>query len=68
MNTIKEMKKWIILIITAIIGYFLVNNFNVIISIIMKIIEVLSPFLIGAALAFILNIPMMYVLIIVKLW
>jgi len=58
MNTIKEMKKWIILIITAIIGYFLVNNFNVIISIIMKIIEVLSPFLIGAALAFILNIPM----------
>ena len=58
MKELKELKKWFILIIFAILSYWLVNNFNVITDLVMKIINVLFPFILGGILAFILNIPM----------
>lgn len=58
MKNKEELKKWIILILVAIISYWLINNLSLIFIIFMKIINVLLPFIIGIALAFILNIPM----------
>ena len=45
MKELKELKKWFILIIFAILSYWLVNNFNVITDLVMKIINVLFPFI-----------------------
>lgn len=58
MKELKELKKWFILIIFAILCYWLVNNYNVIFNLLATIIKVLAPFILGAAMAFILNIPM----------
>ena len=54
----EEMKQWIILILIAMLSYWAATNLTVVISIIKKIITVLSPFIMGLAIAFILNIPM----------
>ena len=54
----EEMKQWIILILIAMLSYWTATNLTVVISIIKKIITVLSPFIMGLAIAFILNIPM----------
>lgn len=54
----KEFKKWIILILVGVLSYWMVNNLGVVGGVIAKIINVLSPFIIGGILAFILNIPM----------
>ncbi len=54
----EEMKKWITLILIAVISYFLINNFTTVLNILGKIINVLLPFILGGVLAFILNIPM----------
>lgn len=54
----EEFKKWIILIVLAISIYWLFNNIGFIFGIIGKIIDVLSPFIIGIGLAYVLNIPM----------
>lgn len=53
-----DMKQWIILILIAVASYWTATNLDTIFTIISKIIKVLSPFLIGLAIAFILNIPM----------
>lgn len=58
MKNKEELKKWLFLILFAIISYWAINNISLIISIISKIINVLLPFIIGIALAYILNIPM----------
>lgn len=52
------MKKWIILILIAVISYWGVNNLDIIVGIVNKFFNVLSPFILGGVLAFILNIPM----------
>lgn len=58
MKTKEELKNWIILILVAAISFWGINNINIFISVITKLIKVLSPFIIGIALAYILNIPM----------
>lgn len=59
MNTEKEeTKKWIKIILFALIGFLIVLNFNSTLGFIGKFMDIISPFVVGAALAFILNIPM----------
>lgn len=52
------MKQWLPLILIAVLSYWTVNNTNIIIGILTKILKVLWPFILGAIIAFILNIPM----------
>lgn len=54
----KEMRTWMILILFAVISYWVVNNLNIIVNILLIIIDVLKPFILGGVLAFVLNIPM----------
>ena len=59
MNTEKqEIKKWAKIIFIALFGYLIVDNVEVVGNIIEKIISIISPFVIGSAIAFILNLPM----------
>lgn len=52
-----DMKKWITLIVILMFAYWIVNNVEQIANIITTLYNVLLPFIIGGALAFILNIP-----------
>ncbi len=56
----KNLSSLLKLIIIAIIVYWGVNNFSIIGSILNKIVEIVFPFILGGALAFILNIPMTF--------
>lgn len=56
----KEFKKIIILIISAILVYWTVNNLSLVGDVFSNIISMVSPFVLGACLAFILNIPMVF--------
>lgn len=59
MNLNKEnMKKIALLITFAIVLYWLINNVAVFVGILSQIISLIMPFLIGAALAFVLNAPL----------
>ena len=58
MNKKDTIKKWLPLILIAILAYWFINNISLIGNIISRIITVLSPFLLGGAMAFVLNIPM----------
>ncbi|MBQ8659519.1 MAG: AI-2E family transporter [Bacilli bacterium] len=53
-----DMKKWIILILVAVLSFWVVNNFSVIFGVIGIVFSVLFPFILGGVIAFILNIPM----------
>ena len=53
-----DLKKLFKVIVFAVITYWVINNFNVIGDFIGNILSMASPFIWGAALAFILNIPM----------
>lgn len=53
-----DLKKWIILVLVGVISYWTINNLNIFIDAIGKFLNVLLPFIIGVALAYILNIPM----------
>lgn len=55
-----DFKKWLILIAVAIIGYWSINNLNVIGNLLSTIFDILFPFIFGGCLAFILNIPMTF--------
>lgn len=48
------------LMFVVIVGYWTMNNFNIIKGMIDSVISVTLPFLLGAALAFILNLPLKY--------
>ena len=54
----EETKQWMFLILFGIISYFLINNLNLIWDTITIIFNVFLPFILGGAIAFILNIPM----------
>ena len=56
----KDFKKVFQLVVLTIIIYWAINNLAVINSFISKITEILFPFILGGALAFILNIPMAF--------
>lgn len=52
-----ELKRWIVLILIAILSFWLVNNFEIIVRITKTVINVLFPFILGGVIAFVLNIP-----------
>lgn len=56
----KDLKKWIILIIVAIVAHWTINNLSIVLGVIGNIYSIISPFILGAVLAFILNIPMTF--------
>lgn len=53
-------KKWILLIITAVVAYWIINNFSAIGNLLSNIFSIIFPFVLGGCLAFILNIPMTF--------
>ena len=56
----ENIKKIMGMIAFAIILYFVLQNISVIGNVIANILKILSPFLIGAGLAFVLNLPMKF--------
>ena len=56
----KDIKKWFKIISFALIGLLIVNNFSIVTGFVAKFFDIISPFVVGAALAFILNIPMKF--------
>ncbi len=56
----EEYKNVIKILFILLVGYWIVNNINFIGSIVLKIFEILFPFILGACMAFILNIPMSF--------
>ena len=56
----KDLKKGLILILVAIIGYWAINNLDIIGNVSKTIFSILFPFILGGCLAFILNIPMTF--------
>ena len=56
----KDLKNWIILILIAIIAHWTINNFSKVLGLISNIFSIISPFILRAVLAFILNIPMTF--------
>ena len=59
-NNKKELKKWIILIIVAIIAHWAINNLSTIGNLLSSVISIIFPFVLGGAFAFVLNIPMSF--------
>lgn len=57
-NSKEELKKWTKIIIIALVGYLVATNITMIGKIIGKMLEIISPFVVGACLAFILSLPM----------
>lgn len=55
-----ELKKWILLIIIAIVTYWTINNFSTIGNLFNNILGIIFPFVLGGCLAFILNLPMSF--------
>ena len=55
-----EIKKWLILTSVILIGYWVVNNFSILGNFFSTILNILSPFILGSCLAFVLNIPMSF--------
>lgn len=58
MKTKEELKNWLILVIISILCFCFINNIGLVLSVIKEIFNVISPFILGFALAYILNIPM----------
>ena len=54
----QEIKKWAKIIFIALFGYLIVDNISVVGEVIKTILNIMSPFVVGAAIAFILNLPM----------
>ena len=53
MKNKEELKKWMILIVFTIGVYWLVNNLEIVFGIVSKFINVMLPFILGIALAYI---------------
>lgn len=51
-------KKWIILILVAVISFWTIHNLGTVGDFLGKIIDILFPFILGICIAFILNMPM----------
>lgn len=58
MKTKEPLKQWLPLILVAVASYWIINNIGLIIGGITKLLQVMWPFILGAIIAFILNIPM----------
>ena len=57
-STFYEIKKWIILVLIAVVTFWGVNNFEQVKSLLGSIYNVFFPFVLGGILAFVLNVPM----------
>ena len=55
-----DFKKWIILIIIAVVSYWIINNFSTIGNIFSNVFSIMFPFVLGGCLAFILNLSMTF--------
>ena len=53
-----EIRKYIILVLIGVLSYWLLNHFYIFFNIVSTIFMVLTPFILGGVMAFILNIPM----------
>ncbi len=60
MESKKDFRKWMCLIISAIVVFWAVNNFNTIGNVLGYIAKIIFPFILGGCLAFWLNIPMSF--------
>lgn len=56
----KEFRKYIILIVVAIITYWIINNLSLVGNVLKNIFNIIFPFVLGGCLAFILNMPMTF--------
>ena len=56
----EETRKWLKIVLIAIVVYWCLNNLGTLGNFLNTIIKILSPFLIGGIIAFILNIPMRF--------
>lgn len=59
-NNKNDLKKYFSIILFAIIAYWSINNLSVLGGILSKLIEIIFPFILGATLAFVINIPMTF--------
>lgn len=57
-ESLNEMKKWIILVLVGVVAFWGLNNLKVIGGVLETVWAVFLPFVLGGALAYILNIPM----------
>lgn len=55
-----SIKKLIVIVLIAIAFHWMINNFTIVGNILSTIIGILSPFILGGVLAFIINIPMTF--------
>ena len=55
-----SLKKLIVIVLIAILFHWMINNFTIVGNIISTIVGILSPFILGGVLAFIINIPMTF--------
>ena len=55
-----DFKKWVLLIIIAIVSYWTINNLTTIGNLLSNVFGIIFPFVLGVALAFILNLPMSF--------
>ena len=53
-------KKIVIIVLIAILFHWMINNFSIVGNIVSTIVGILSPFILGGVLAFIINIPMAF--------
>lgn len=58
-DSLKEMHKWIVLVLAGVLAFWGLNNLELIFDFIGNIYRVFSPFILGGVLAYIMNIPMM---------
>ncbi|MCM1053383.1 MAG: AI-2E family transporter [Ruminococcus sp.] len=54
----KDFKKWVSLIVIAALAFCIANNYIILVNFINKVIHIFFPFILGGAIAFVLNIPM----------
>lgn len=57
-DSLNEMKKWIILVLIGVLAFWGLNNLELIFNVLGNVYRVFSPFILGAVLAYVLNIPM----------
>ena len=65
-DSLNEMKKWIILVLVGVVAFWGLNNLEWIFNGLGNIYKVFSPFILGVVLAYILNIPMTKMEILLK--
>ncbi len=56
----KTLKQWIILVLIGVVSFWAIHNLGTIGAFLGKIIDIIFPFILGACIAFILNMPMSF--------